>query len=264
MKIGIIGTGNLGQSIAKGILQSKVATTLYLSKRNTTALAHFKNRDKVWVTTQNKEVVNHSHILIFAIQPSQMSGVLEEIKGVLTKEHLLVSTVTGYAITKIETFIGPAHSIIRAMPNTAIAVGASMSCLCANTIGEKRVNEAKAIFNSMGHTMVISESKMQAATVICASGIAFWMRLIRAQSQAGVQLGFESNEALEMVVQTALGAARLLQENKSHPEAEIDIVTTPKGCTISGLNEMEHQGLSAALIQGIQKSYEKITQISEA
>ena len=99
---------------------------------------------------------------------------------------------------------------------------------------------------------------MQAATVICASGIAFWMRLIRATAQGGIQLGFESDQALEMSMKTALGAAKLLEKNNSHPEDEIDKVTTPNGCTIEGLIEMEHQGLSSALIKGLTKSFEKI------
>jgi pyrroline-5-carboxylate reductase len=176
---------------------------------------------------------------------------------------VLISTITGFSIQKIEALIGHQHFIVRAMPNTAISVGASMTCLCANEAGAKRIAIAKAIFDRMGKTMTIPETKMQAATVIGASGIAFWMRLIRANSQGGVQLGFEAHDALEMVVQTALGAATLLQENQSHPEAEIDLVTTPQGCTISGLNEMENCGLSAAFIQGIQKSFAAISKITQ-
>ena len=102
---------------------------------------------------------------------------------------------------------------------------------------------------------------MKAATVLAASGIAFFMRYIRAVTQGGIQLGFDSDEALEIAVQTAKGGATLLQENKTHPETEIDKVTTPEGCTIAGLNEMEHQGLSSALIKGIISSFEKISNI---
>lgn len=263
MKIGIIGAGNLGQSIAKGILHSDGATSMYLSKRNTASLEGFKKFNQVTVTTQNEALVKHSDILIFAVQPSQFQDILTEIKEFLTEKHVLISTITGFSIHKIEALIGPNHFIVRAMPNTAISVGASMTCLCANKAGAKRIAIAKAIFDRMGKTMTIPETKMQAATVIGASGIAFWMRLIRANSQGGVQLGFEAQDALEMVVQTALGAATLLQENQSHPEAEIDLVTTPQGCTISGLNEMENCGLSAAFIQGIQKSFAAISKITQ-
>ena len=121
----------------------------------------------------------------------------------------------------------------------------------------------QSIFNGLGNTIQISEKDMQAATVICASGIAFWMRIIRAMTQGGVQLGFEAKEAMRMSMHTALGASTLLIENSSHPEEEIDKVTTPNGCTIAGLNEMEHNGLSSSLIQGLMVSFDKINEISK-
>ena len=104
---------------------------------------------------------------------------------------------------------------------------------------------------------------MQAATVICASGIAFWMRLIRATTQAAIQLGFDAKEAQELAMYTSEGAANLLITNGNHPEEEIDRVTTPKGCTIEGLNEMEHKGLSSSLIQGMIASFNKINTIKK-
>ena len=135
-----------------------------------------------------------------------------------------------------------------------------MTCICSNEKGKKRVELAKAIFNRMGHSMEIPEGQMQAATVICASGVAFWMRLIRATTQGAIQLGFDAKEAQELAMHTCNGAASLLIESGNHPEEEIDRVTTPMGCTITGLNEMEHQGLSSSLIRGIISSYDKITE----
>jgi pyrroline-5-carboxylate reductase len=136
-----------------------------------------------------------------------------------------------------------------------------MTCICSNEKGKKRLELTGAIFNRMGHTLVIPESQMQAATVICASGIAFWMRLIRATTQGAIQLGFDAREAQELAMHTCAGAAELLISSGHHPEEEIDRVTTPMGCTIEGLNEMEHQGLSSSLIKGIVSSYDKISQI---
>jgi len=136
-----------------------------------------------------------------------------------------------------------------------------MTCMCSNDMGGKSITLAKAIFNRMGHSLEIPEEQMQAATVICASGIAFWMRLIRATTQGAIQLGFDAKEAQELAMHTCNGAASLLIESGNHPEQEIDRVTTPRGCTIEGLNEMEHQGLSSSLIQGIVSSFDKISQI---
>ncbi len=263
MKIAIIGAGNLGLSIAKGLVVNDTFTTLYLTKRNTAQLSQWDALKNVTVTADNRTAVEKSDILIFAVQPSQMEGIFEEIKDLLTEKHVLISTITGFKISRIEDQIGENFPIIRSMPNTAISVGKSMTCICSNTAGEKRVAIASAIFNGLGTSITIQEEHMQAATVICASGIAFWMRLIRATTQGGVQLGFDAEEAMKMSMHTALGAASLLIETDTHPEQEIDKVTTPRGCTITGLNEMEHQGLSSSLIQGLVASFEKINEISK-
>lgn len=263
MKIAIIGTGNLGLSIAKGLMINNSITTLYLTKRNPSALADWNKSKQVTVTSDNREAVRNSDILIFAVQPSQMEGILNEINDLLHEKHVIISTITGFKIARIEALLGDKIPIIRSMPNTAISVGKSMTCLCSNAVGKKHIAVASAIFNGVGTSIIIEEEHMQAATVICASGIAFWMRLIRATTQGGVQLGFDAEEAMKMSMYTALGAASLLIETDTHPEQEIDKVTTPRGCTITGLNEMEHQGLSSSLIQGLVASFNKINEIAQ-
>jgi len=263
MKLAIIGAGNLGIAIAEGLITTNAITTLYLSKRNPDALQKFEEYKGVQVTSDNRLAVQNSDILIFAVQPSQFEAILHEVKDLLNEKHVLISTITGFTISRIESIIGIDHYIIRSMPNTAISVGKSMTCICSNEKGKKRIDLAKAIFNRLGTSISIPEEKMQAATVICASGIAFWMRLIRATTQGAIQLGFDAKEAQEMAMQTCSGAASLLIGSGNHPEQEIDKVTTPKGCTIEGLNQMEHGGLSSSLIKGIVASFEKINQISK-
>ncbi|MDC3218308.1 pyrroline-5-carboxylate reductase [Flavobacteriaceae bacterium] len=263
MKIAIIGTGNLGLSIAKGLVINNTYTTLYLSKRNIDVLSSWKEYKNVFITQDNKEAVQNSDIIIFAVQPNKFDLILKEVKSLLTDKHVLISTITGYTIDRMESIIGNQHPIIRSMPNTAISVGKSMTCLCSNDTGKKKLPIAEAIYNGLGTSLVIEEQHMQAATVLCASGIAFWMRLIRATTQGGVQLGFDADVALKMSMQTAMGAASLLIETGSHPEEEIDRVTTPRGCTITGLNEMEHQGLSSSLIKGLNASFNKINDIAK-
>ena len=263
MKTAIIGTGNLGLSIAKGLIMGNAITTLYLSRRNTATIAEYGEYKNVFVTSDNVDAVKKSDILIFAVQPSQMGAILEDIKGELTDKHVIISTITGFQIKQIEDIVGSDQFIIRAMPNTAIAVGASMTCLASNEKGMKRIKVAEAIFNRLGTTLIIPEKQMQAATVVCASGIAFWMRLIRASTQAAIQLGFDSHEAQTLAMHTCNGASKLLIDSGNHPEEEIDKVTTPMGCTIEGLNEMEHKGLSSSLIQGMVASFNKINTIKK-
>jgi len=261
MKIAIIGTGNLGCSIAKGLITTNAITTLYLTKRHLDSIKEFKGYKGVTLTTDNAEAVKNSDILVFAVQPAHLEQILIEIKPLLHENHVLISTITGFTIKKMEGVVGQDKYIIRAMPNTAIAVGKSMTCLCSNENGAKRIKLAEAIFNRLGTSIAIPEDLMQAATVVCASGIAFWMRLIRATTQAAIQLGFEAKEAQELAMHTCEGAANLLITNGNHPEQEIDKVTTPRGCTIEGLNEMEHKGLSSSLIQGMVTSFKKINSI---
>jgi len=264
MKIAIIGTGNLGYSIALGILtQDKFKfENLFLTKRNTESLKKWENLNNVTISSDNKKAVQSSDVIILAVQPKQLQTVLEDIKDdINSAKHTVISVITGRKINEIENILGADVAIIRSMPNTAISVSQSMTCLCANAKGKNKMESATTIFNELGSTLYIEEKLMQAATVICASGIAFWMRLIRATTQGAIQLGFDAKEAQQLAMQTCLGAASLLVKTGNHPEQEIDKVTTPSGCTISGLNEMEHQGLSASLIRGLVTSFNKINQI---
>ena len=265
MKIAIIGVGNLGYSIAVGILSQKKeinCKSLYLTKRNTASLSHLESVSLAKTTSDNRRAVKYSNVIILAVQPAQLIEVLTEVSDLIDpKRHTVISVATGRKIAEIEALIKDEVPVIRCMPNTAISVGQSMTCISANEAGKANIHIAKSIFNALGETMCIEERLMQAATVICASGIAFWMRLIRATTQGAVQLGFHSEEAQKLSMQTCLGAASLLIDSQSHPEQEIDKVTTPSGCTIEGLNEMEHQGLSSSIIKGLVTSYEKINQI---
>lgn len=263
MKIAIIGTGNLGESIAKGIISERLASELWLTKRHLENIEQYNSLEQVKVTSDNIKAVQNTDILIFSLQPKHQEIVLNEVNAHLKSKHTIISTAAGFDIAKIESIVGKENSIIIAMPNTAISVGKSMTCLSSNELGKERVEIVKQIFNSLGHTMIIPESQMQAATVVCASGIAFWMRLIRATTQAAIQLGFDAHEAHELAIHTCEGSAKLLIENGLHPEQEIDHVTTPKGCTIEGLNEMEHSGLSSSLIKGMVASYNKISNIRD-
>ena len=129
MKIAIIGTGNLGRSIAKGLIINNAITSLYLTRRGLEALQEFEGYKNVHLTADNSKAVQNSDILIFAVQPAHLQSILESIASHLTEKHIVISTITGFSISKIESIVGAQNYIIRAMPNTAIAVGKSMTCL---------------------------------------------------------------------------------------------------------------------------------------
>ncbi len=261
MKIAIIGTGKLGSSIAKGLIKNKSFTSLYLTYRSIKSVKDFEHIENVILTDNNALAIAESDIVLFALQPKHIDGVLEAVKAKITKNHIVMSVAAGVDTARMANSIGSDKKIIRVMPNTAISIGKSMTCIAANKAGQDSIPLAQDLFNQLGTTLVMAEDLLQAGTVICSSGIAFWMRLIRATTQGAIQLGFEADEANELATQTCLGAASLLIETGKHPEEEIDRVTTPSGCTIQGLNEMEYQGLSSALIQGIVASFEKINEL---
>ena len=260
--LSIIGAGNLGTAIAKGIRKNQHFDKIGISltKRNTSGIEDLA-KFNIEITNDNILAASKGDVIILAVQPGQIRSVLEEIKEEIFPNKVIVSVATGFSIEQLEEILGPKIPIFRCMPNTAIAVQESMTCMASNESGMSKAEIVRSIFAALGETLVIPERLLQAATVLCASGIAFWMRFIRAATQGGIQLGFESEMAQYIAMQTCLGAATLLKLNHSHPESEIDRVTTPRGCTITGLNEMEHNGLSSAVIKGLNKSFEKISEI---
>jgi pyrroline-5-carboxylate reductase len=258
-KIAIVGGGNLGSAIAEGLLKSKFckASEITITKRKIITLQKLKDKG-VNITTNNAEAVRNSDLVILAVKPYQVEDVLNSFKKELSVKHVLVSVVTGVLITEIEEIVKMKIPLFRAMPNTAIAIQESMTCLSFTNAYSTQINFVKNLFATLGKVAMIDEKLMEAATVLGACGTAYAMRYIRANIQGGIEIGFDAATASLIAAQTVKGAAELLLQKGSHPEQEIDKVTTPKGCTIAGLNEMEHQGFSSSLIKGIAVSYNKI------
>jgi pyrroline-5-carboxylate reductase len=258
-KIAIIGGGNLGSAIAEGLLISKFskASDLTITKRNISTLRSLADTG-VEITDDNSSAVKKADVIILAVKPFQVVEVLGSIKKVLTKNKVLISVVTGVSIAEMESIIGQEIKLFRAMPNTAIAIQESMTCICTKDAGAADMKFVQELFSKLGKVVTIDEKLMEASTILGACGTAYAMRYIRANIQGGIEIGFDAPTASLIAAQTVMGAARLLLEKGTHPEQEIDKVTTPKGCTIAGLNEMEHRGFSSSLIRGIVASYRKI------
>jgi len=258
-KIAIIGGGNLGTAIAEGLLKSKFskATELIITKRNTTTLKGLKEKG-IEVTSENADAVKKSEVVILAVKPFQVADVLNGIKKELTTDKILISVVTGVLISEMEDVVKKNLPVFRAMPNTAIAIQESMTCVCSQHAGAEQIKYVNDLFSKLGKVVTIDEKLMEAATILAACGTAYAMRYIRASIQGGIEIGFDAATASLISAQTVKGAAELLLQKGTHPEQEIDKVTTPKGCTIAGLNEMEHRGFSSSLIRGVVTSYKKI------
>ena len=260
IKVSIIGCGNIGLSILQGLLKDKTiaAENIIATRRNISELDYLKEFGVI-LSSDNIKAVKESDLIVIAVKPYNIVNVLEEIKEHLNPErHILISVTTGVTISQIREAVRISVPIFRVMPNISASVGRSVSCICHNETDLKVVESVKYLFDIIGTTMTIDEDLMESATVLGACGIAYVLRFIRAMIQGGIQIGFDAGTASAIVNQTVKGAAELLIVRKEHPEFEIDKVTTPKGCTIVGLNEMEHNGFSSSLIKGIVASYEKI------
>lgn len=257
--IGIIGGGNLGRSIALGLLESnKISPEHIMVSRRRVHLIEDLQSHGIQITSDNLEAINGKKVIVLAVEPHQAPKVLKEITPSLEKDQMIISVVTGLSIKDIKDLTGSARSVFRAMPNTAIAIRQSMTCIATKDATSGNEDIVFSIFDQLGKTIKIEEELMNASTVLAACGIAYAMRFIRAASQGGIEIGFDAATAQLIAAQTVKGAAGLLIERGKHPEHEIDKVTTPMGCTIAGLNEMEHQGFSSSLIKGILTSYNKI------
>lgn len=258
LKIGIIGCGNLGLSLLNGIRKNDPSVFI-CGSRNNISLIEYLNDSNTLITKDNEKLIAETEILIMALKPYNIIPFLKQFGHLIDpSKHTVISVATGITIDEIKAEIDENIGVYRAMPNTAASVNESITAISHNGDPLNRSGEVEQLFTSIGDVVMIDEKLMESATILGACGIAYVLRFMRAMIQGGIEVGFDAKTATKIVSQTIKGASELIIQNGSHPEQEIDKVTTPKGCTIVGLNEMEHAGFSSALIKGIVASYHKI------
>ena len=274
-KISIIGAGRLGFSIAKGLIKSKQyqPSDIILNRRNIELLKE-SNSFGFQIEVNQQSAIQKSDLIILSIGPKDLKSFFKDNSIEINSSQVLASTIAGVSIDDIEKEYLIANksiefSIFRVMPNIAVELCESMTCLSMKNSSDNNdyqrdlMNRKNVlnIFSKLGMVKVIEEELIGAATALCGSGLAFFLRSIRAAAHGGTEIGFHADEALALAAQTAKGAASLVNDSNDHPELQIDKVTTPKGITISGLNEMDHSGFSSAMIHAIVKSAEKLNKI---
>lgn len=256
MKITILGAGNMGGAIARGLINgSKVATTdIIVANPTNQKLDALKSIcSEINVTNDNKEAVKDADIIILAVKPWLVNRVLDDLKLEEGKQ-MLVSVAAGIPFTDYCSMIGEQNTIFRVIPNTAISIGESTTLIASYNATKEQEQQILDIFSEMGLAMLIPESQMAAATSISSCGIAYVLKYIHAAVEAGVEMGLYPKDAQKMVAQSVKGAAELLLQNETHPAVEIDKVTTPGGLTIKGINELDHAGFSSAIIRAMKIS----------
>ena len=266
MRISIIGSGNIGGAIARGLAKGTMfkASDITCTAQSDETLEKMRKIDPDFILTHdNVEAARNADIIIIAVKPWRVEMIIDEIKSVLDFEkQIIVSVAAGVTFDLLNTYLTKntdfdclaTPTIFRIMPNTAIEVMSSMTFVSARNASKEQTDLIIHIFNELGNAMLVEERLMGAGTALASCGIAFALRCIRAAIEGGVELGFYPKQAQEIVVHTVKGAVDLLLENKSNPEMEIDKVTTPGGITIKGLNEMELSGFTSSVIRGLKAS----------
>ena len=251
MKIAVIGAGNMGGATALGLAAACPELGITVTARHAATLEKFAARG-LQTSLDNVAAAREADLVVLAVKPWLAQGVLAELKPALAGK-VLVSFVAGVPGAEMLTWldgsgIAGAYSVI---PNLAIEVGESMSFIHELCGTPETLATVRGLFDAVGRTAVVDEKRLNAGMMLASCGTAFALRYVRASAEGGVELGLYPQEALDAALQTVRGAAALLAARGTHPEAEIDRVTTPGGITIKGLNAMEEAGFSAAVIAGL-------------
>lgn len=255
MKVAIIGAGNMGGAIARGLAHGQYidASSITVSNPSNAKLEKLKEEyPDINTTNNNKEAADGADIVILAVKPWKMEEVLKPLR--LRQPQILVSVAAGLTFEDLAHFVDPEMPIFRVIPNTAIAISESLTLVASRNASAEQIDIMMKLFNEMGVAVLIEEKLFPAGTALTSCGIAYVLKYVQAAMQAGIEMGISPNESMRMVAQSLEGAARLILNNDTHPSVEIDKVTTPGGITIKGLNELEHAGFTSAVIRAMKAS----------
>jgi pyrroline-5-carboxylate reductase len=252
MKTAIIGAGNMGGALAKGLASSGKYSEgdIRVSNRSEGKLLSLKESFPGMVTTlDNREAVKGADVVVLAVKPYLIEGVISGIRSSLSENQIIVSLAAGITLNSISALLPfQAMPVFRVIPNTAMKVGESMTLLCCRDAESEHMNVVEGMFSLLGRTMFIPEKEMDAATALSSCGIAYALKFIEAGMTAGVHMGITPKESKELVAQAMAGAAKIILEGDSHPGEEILKVCTPGGLTIKGVKALEDGGFPSAVI----------------
>ena len=254
MKIAVIGAGAMGGATVEGLIKGQQFKNedITVSDPSQAVVEKFAKMG-VCTTTDNRLAADDADVVCVCVKPWFVEQVLTDIKGELRPDgQLLIVIAAGVSSVSIRQWLGNScPPLFLVIPNIAIAELASMTFIVPDGATQEQTQTVIDIFNELGSTLITDEKHLPAATTLASCGIAYAMRYIRAASEGGVELGFRADDAKQIVMQTVKGAVQLLEATGMHPEQAIDLVTTPGGVTIKGLNEMEHAGFTSAVIRGL-------------
>jgi len=265
-KIGIIGTGNMGEALISGLIyaRSSVPENIICSDIRKEKLKSVRDAYGVVTTMNNIDVVKASEIVIYAIKPQIMASILNETASHLDMSKIIISIAAGVPLAAIESCLNKDLRLIRVMPNIAASVKEGAAAIAAGKHTSKEdLKLAKAIFDSVGKSIIIEEELMDAITGLSGNGPAYIFLIVDALADAGVKMGLSREDALLLSAQTVLGAAKLLLETNEHPGRLKDKVTSPGGTAIAALHTIEEGGLRTTLINAVEVGTKRSKELGE-
>jgi pyrroline-5-carboxylate reductase len=263
-KIGIIGCGNMGEAILRGLHQKGMAKGIVVSELRSDRRDAIKKTYGVETLSDNRAVASQVQVVILAVKPQELKGVLQEIAPALEPSTLLISIAAGASLGAIASILAKDVRLIRAMPNIAALALESATALSPGAeVSAADLAQAREIFNAMGKTVIVSESLMDAVTGMSGSGPAYVSLFIEALADGGVRMGLPRKDALEMAIQTVLGTARLLTEQGEHPAHLKDRVASPGGTTIAGIAALEAKGFRGAVMEAVAAATQRSKELAK-
>jgi pyrroline-5-carboxylate reductase len=263
-RVAVLGAGKMGGILLQGFLEQKLfpPENIRATVRHAERARSFAVESPVPVTTDNLAAVRQSDVVLLCVKPQAVREVLEEVRPELGPGKLVISVAASVPIASIEKLAGAQVPVIRAMPNTPSVVRCGMTALARGTFaGEAHLETARTLFDSVGRTIVLDEKLMDAVTGLSASGPAFIYVILESLAEGGVKVGLPRDVATLLAAQTALGAASVVLETGAHPALLKDAVTTPAGCTIDGLMELEEGRIRVTLIKAVVKAVKRAREL---
>jgi pyrroline-5-carboxylate reductase len=266
-KIAVLGAGKMGETLIAGLLDVGVVSRngIIATAKHDARLQSLKEKYRISVVRDNRKAVKDAQIILVAVKPQAVKELIEEIRGELHSDQVVLSIVASVTTGFLERNLGAPIPVIRAMPNTPCLLRCGMTALCKGIhADEGQLRDAERLFSSIGRTLILDEKYMDAVTGLSASGPAFIYIILESLAEAGVKVGLPRCVATELAAQMTLGSAKMVLETKEHPAMLKDAVTTPAGCTIDGILELEEGKLRVTLIKAVVKATQRSAELLES
>jgi pyrroline-5-carboxylate reductase len=265
VRVAVLGAGKMGGILLQAFLKQNLFAPeqIHATVGHAERAVALSTQWGVDVSTNNLQAAKQSELILLGVKPFQVPGLIDEIRPALTKDKMLISFAASVKTHAIEEAAGLEIAVVRAMPNTPSALGAGAAALCRGRyVSAKQMELAERIFETVGRTVTVDEKHMDAVTGLSGSGPAYIYIIIEALAEAGVKVGLPRDVATQLAAQTAFGAAKMVLETGYHPALLKDAVTTPAGCTIDGILELEEGGLRVTLIKAVMRATERAKQLA--